>query len=119
MFYVTRSPQGTIRSISEQEDATHKEAIATDHPDVHAFLQRYQCTSDELSALTESDMGVIRVLDDVIDLLIKKDLLQFTELPAAAQSKLLKRRSMRESLPNLSTSSTLIETAEDDGEALI
>lgn len=114
MFYVTRNAQGAVCSLSEIADEHHQEAIAADHPDVRAFLTRNQASADTMSAFGESDMSFIRVLDDVIDLLVEKDLLRFTELPAPAQKKLLERRSMRESLSTLSTSSTLLDPHEDD-----
>jgi len=118
MFYVARNQQGAIQSLSETADATHREALAADHPDVFSFMKRHHSAASEISALSDTDLGFIRVLDDLIDLLIEKDLLQFTELPTAAQNKLLARRSMRESLSNLSTSSTLL-AASDEDEALI
>ena len=36
--------------------------------------------------LADSDMRLVRVLEDVIDLLISRDVIRFTDLPQAAQS---------------------------------
>jgi len=52
--------------------------------------------------LNESDLPFVRVLEDVIDLLIDKSLIRFTDLPLAAQNKLLQRRSTRERRQGLS-----------------
>lgn len=49
-------------------------------------------------ALSDTDLGLVRVLEDLIDVLISKGVLQFTELPAAAQAKLLERRTARAGL---------------------
>ena len=40
-------------------------------------------------------MRLVRVLEDLIDLLIARDVVRFTDFPDAAQEKLLERRSMR------------------------
>lgn len=51
-----------------------------------------------LDKLAESDQALIRVVEDLVDTLIAKDLLRFTDLPEAAQAKLLERRSLRRSV---------------------
>ncbi|MBP9147430.1 MAG: hypothetical protein KBG00_01515 [Rhodoferax sp.] len=50
--------------------------------------------------LSQSDGGLARVLEDVIDVLITRGLIQFTDLPQAAQDKLLERRQSRANLSN-------------------
>lgn len=50
------------------------------------------------AALSGSDVGLARVLEDVIDVLITRGVIQFTDLPEAAQSKLLERRETRANL---------------------
>ena len=63
-----------------------------------AFLR----ASGELDALAQllalSDNAIVRVLEDLIDLLIDKKLILFTELPAAAQEKLSGRKRIRQQL---------------------
>jgi hypothetical protein len=46
-------------------------------------------------ALSESDTAIARVLEDLIDILITRGVIQFTDLPEAAQDKLLNRRQTR------------------------
>ena len=55
-------------------------------------------TTVALEKLAESDQALIRVVEDLIDTLIGKDLLRFTDLPEAAQAKLLERRNLRHSV---------------------
>lgn len=59
---------------------------------------RIDKTSVALEKLAESDQALIRVVEDLIDTLIGKDLLRFTDLPEAAQAKLLERRNLRRSV---------------------
>lgn len=51
-----------------------------------------------VNSLTQSDLALVRVLEDLIDTLIEKGLIQFTDLPPAAQAKLLSRRETRAAL---------------------
>jgi len=53
-----------------------------------------------VASLTQSDLALVRVLEDLIDTLIERGVMQFTDLPEAAQSKLLDRRESRAALRN-------------------
>lgn len=54
--------------------------------------------SAERRALLDSDAGLARVTEDLIDILINRGVIQFTDFPAAAQAKLLERRQTRATL---------------------
>ncbi|GAB3191710.1 hypothetical protein [Hydrogenophaga aquatica] len=54
----------------------------------------------EHKALAESDAGLARVTEDLIDILITRGVIQFTDFPPAAQAKLLERRQTRATLSN-------------------
>ena len=56
--------------------------------------------ADHLCALgvDETDIALIRVIEDLIDTLINRGLIRFTDLPIAAQTKLTERRSWRSSM---------------------
>jgi len=64
------------------------------------------------SSLADSDAGLARVTEDLIDILITRGLIQFTDFPPAAQAKLLQRRQTREMIANRLK-------LMDDGEGLI
>ncbi len=55
---------------------------------------------DKANALSQTDTSLVRVLEDLIDVLITRGVIQFTDLPEAAQAKLLERRETRASLNN-------------------
>lgn len=55
---------------------------------------------DQNNALSQTDTSLVRVLEDLIDVLITRGVIQFTDLPEAAQAKLLERRETRASLQN-------------------
>jgi len=53
---------------------------------------------DVPNSLDQTDIALARVLEDLIDVLITRGHIQFTDLPEAAQAKLLERRQTRASL---------------------
>ncbi|MCM2297771.1 hypothetical protein [Rhodoferax sp.] len=55
---------------------------------------------EKINALSQTDTSLVRVLEDLIDVLITRGVIQFTDLPEAAQAKLLERRETRASLNN-------------------
>lgn len=96
--YLRRDAEGDIASISRTPTADHPEPSPSDRADVLTFLRRL---SPRNQALAESDLSLIRVIEDLIDVLIHKDVLRFTDLPDRVQSKLLERRKLRGSLRSL------------------
>ena len=76
-----------------REDA--QEEIALDSAELREFVQRLGGTGDVFET---SDLKLIRVIEDVIDLLIAKNVICITELPPPVQTKLMERRSLRQSL---------------------
>ncbi len=51
-------------------------------------------------SLADSDAGLARITEDLIEILITRGLIQFTDFPPAAQAKLLERRQTRAMLGN-------------------
>lgn len=94
MPYIKRDAQGRIAAI-QMEPSAGLEEVAASAPELIEFLRRMGL---EHSSLEQSDMRLVRVLEDLIDLLIDRDVIRFTDLPQPAQDKLLERRSMRQSL---------------------
>ncbi|MCS1419778.1 hypothetical protein [Citrobacter portucalensis] len=54
-----------------------------------------------LAMLQKSDLEMVRVLDDLIYLLIRKGVIAITDLPAMAQVKLMNRANARQELGGL------------------
>lgn len=94
MPYVTRDEQGRIATVSlEPIDGTVE--VPDGSPELVEFMGRIGL---EHGTLLQSDLRLVRVLEDLIDLLIDRDVIRFTDLPLPAQEKLMERRSMRQSL---------------------
>lgn len=90
-MYIKRDANGQIESVSQKPIAGFDEELPAGSAELKTFLG----TSEASKALSESDLDMVRVLEDLIDLLIDKNVIQFTELPEAAQKKLLSRVSVR------------------------
>lgn len=94
-MYVKRDKEGRIEAAARQATPDIGETIDDTSPELSAFLRGVD--SEGLAALRASDLEVVRVLEDLIAVLIEKGVIQFTELPEAAQKKLLQRKRLRRS----------------------
>jgi hypothetical protein len=93
MPFVRRNPEGDVDSLHRSDDAGVLEFLPDDHPDVRAFLGAAPVEPDAFGRL---DADFVRVLEDVIDTLIVKNVINITDLPEQAQAKLFARKSFRE-----------------------
>lgn len=93
MPFVNRNPQGQIESLHRLATPQAAEFLEDQHPDVQAFVGR---TPDSSGGFGQLDADFVRVIEDVIDTLIIKNVINITELPAEAQAKLFARKSFRE-----------------------
>ena len=89
MLYATRRSDGTIETLSRSE-APGSAPVEPSDPEVLQFIERGPGT-----VFTESDAELVRVIEDLIDTLISKNVIRHTDLPAAAQRKLSLRKGLR------------------------
>jgi len=93
MAYILKNQLGQILAASASENMGEGwEFVENSNADYLAFLET------ELSnhaAFRESDIQLARVLEDLINILIERNLIQFTDFPNAAQKRLNDRQSMR------------------------
>ncbi|MCS2609025.1 tryptophan synthase subunit beta like protein [Halomonas dongshanensis] len=92
MLYIKRNAQGEIVMLSKEPLDDANETIAPDSPEVFAFLAAQTGQSAQFIA---SDLAFVRVVEDMLEVLLEKGVLSFTDLPPAAQSKIMERKSLR------------------------
>lgn len=101
MPYVSRTPDGKIEAIFDQPGPRAEEKMTLESQELLEFLSRDGLREYARHLLEETDKSVIRVLEDLIDVLLAKNLITFTDLPAPAQEKLLSRQEVRDELHTL------------------
>lgn len=94
MPYVLLNEEGYILAVhTEQVDGAVE--IAPDDPALQEFIYRNHPEAAKRDELIKSDLALARVMEDLIDVLIEKGVIMFTDFPAGAQKKLLERRGFR------------------------
>jgi hypothetical protein len=99
MPYVGRDENGKIVSVSTQASRDATEFLDADAAELQHYLGQF--APQHVDDLARSDQALIRVIEDIVDTLIDKNLIRFTDLPEAAQNKLVHRRSLRHSRTSL------------------
>ncbi|BDX03251.1 hypothetical protein MACH16_19990 [Marinomonas pontica] len=123
MLYAKVDADGVIVDVATSQSNEYKLLVAPNDPTVASILEK-KFTSASTSTqeiLSSSDGEMMRILEDLVDLLTEKRLIQFTELPLAAQKKLLGRKWVRGVHSN-NDESLMIENdhlGEDSGDSLI
>lgn len=96
MPFVARDSDGVVTALSEAPLDGSAEQLPPDHPEIADFLAR--CCGTDLAAaepFTASDLAFIRVVEDLIEVLMRKNVIALSDLPSAAQDKLMERRALR------------------------
>jgi CspA family cold shock protein len=114
--YVKRDESGEILQLGREPEPGMTETLPADDPAVQQFLDRARGAEPAAvaEALQRSDAELVRVVEDLTNLLIEKGVIRFTELPTAAQRKLLDRRQLRSDRKALD----LIAGSDDNGDDL-
>lgn len=100
MPYVQRNAQGEIVSLLKEAATSASEFLPATHPEVAAFLSDTAGAPDAAASIFSptSDLEMVRIIEDLVDLLIAKNVIVLTDLPVAVQQKLLRQRERREVL---------------------
>lgn len=92
MPYIIRDPAGAISGVLRSNPGG-AEYVEGNDPELRSFLEAIAPTGSEFQRL---DAEFVRVLEDVIETLMARNLLTITDLPEDAQAKLFARKSFRE-----------------------
>lgn len=96
MLYVERNQMGKIIAVRRDADMSGMECKESVDDEILEFLGSKETNASIERILATMDVGVIRILEDLIDLLVKKNIIMSTELPEDAQIKLRERQQMRQ-----------------------
>ena len=95
MLYVERSADGRIIALHNTSSPNAREHRQLMDKEIFEFFSTTE-SWEEFIAI--SDLGTIRILEDLIDLLVRKNVIHFTELPAHAQMRIRERKHLREKI---------------------
>lgn len=95
MPYVERDSAGNIIGVRKLASVQASEFLPDTDPEVLGFFSQ---PGSVHAALAESDQAFARVTEDLIELLVRKGFIMFTELPAEVQRKLHARAGLRSRL---------------------
>lgn len=109
MFYVQRDNGGQLQRVEAAPFDEYTEMLPADNAEVQEWFAD-DTVENSLKQLKQSDLDMIRVLEDLIEVLTAKGVFSITDLPAGAQAKLLNRSTARKALGSLTN---LIEQDED------
>lgn len=96
MAYVQRNEHGKIIAIFESENKSATEQLPLDSAELIEYLNKSVDSAEQAKVLlTSSDYDLIRVIEDIVNTLVNKKIILFTDLPLAAQEKLSSRQKVR------------------------
>lgn len=93
MAYVLKNAHGEVIAVSaDTKPGEHWVYVDDQAKEYTDFLEQSLAKAD---FFRESDIHLARVLEDLIGLLIERNIIRFTDLPLAAQKRLNERQTMR------------------------
>jgi len=95
MPFVQRDSNHRIVAVSQLPQAG-MEAVVADDRELADFLAQL---SDDASRISATDQDFVRVLEDVVELLVSRGVIRFTDLPDSAQQKMMYRQRLRSTMP--------------------
>ncbi len=102
MPYVVRDKNGCVISVLATPGSAEDGRIALSDDEVADVMGSDSATKELQEVLVASDLSFVRVLEDLISVLLDKEILMLTDLPEAAQEKILERKHIRRKISDLS-----------------
>lgn len=93
MVYIKRDSDKKICAICKKDSEADLEHIDDHDPEVLQFLM--QNGADKSLLFLNSDLELIRVIEDLVSILMKKNLISITDFPPPVIEKLINRNKVR------------------------
>ena len=95
MLYIERNSDGSIKAIHQDPNQNAMERKPLMDEEILSFLGTDAKLDSWIRLLSLSDHTIIRVLEDLIDVLVRKNIIMLTDLPEEARDKLKERKKVR------------------------
>lgn len=102
MPFIRRDATGSIVEVRDTPTGTALEYLEPDDPEVARFAKRQGGAEEIRDQLNVSDADMARVVEDLVETLIRKGVLARDDLPEIVHRKLARRRELRKTLNSLS-----------------
>jgi len=103
MPFVKRDENGQIVAVYQQPLQDGLEEVPPEDRGLQIFLDEVLLDYAANRNWMKSDLGLVRVLEDVIEVLIDRGVFMFTDLPDQAQEKLRERHGLRKEFAYIET----------------
>jgi len=94
MFYLERDAGGRLVAIHGRPHPRARETRKEIDAEMAGFLAAGG-GAQARALLAATDKGLARVVEDLVELLVRRHVILFTDLPEAAQEKIVQRRRLR------------------------
>ena len=101
MHFIERDGEGRIVRVESAAFSSMTEQSEAMTAEISEWLKVEGIRSATLQQLQQTDLNMVRVLEDLIEVLMSKGIISITDLPPAAQNKLLNRAQARQTLSGL------------------
>ena len=98
MRYVARDAAGGIVAIFDRPHAAAPEQLQEQDPEFLAFVTGGKSEEALRQTLLDSDADLLRILEDLINVLVDNNVILLTDFPEAVQRKLMNRQRVRDKL---------------------
>jgi hypothetical protein len=96
--YVARNAEGGIVAIFDRPQAAAPEQLKEQDPEMIAFVTGGAFTDTLRQNLLELDADLLRILEDLINVLVDNNVILLTDFPDAVQRKLMNRQKVQDKL---------------------
>lgn len=101
MVYVQRDDQGRLLRVEYNPFEGMTDVLAVESEELRNWLAAKEEVKARLDRLHNSDLELVRVLEDVVIVLVDRGVIQYTDLPEAARMKLDERAVARADIEGL------------------
>ncbi|WP_044874861.1 hypothetical protein [Pseudomonas sp. LFM046] len=100
MVYVQRDEKGRVLRVEHEPFESMTQSMSSNDPEVRTWFAS-RSLHDHLMSLQHSDLELIRVIEDLVQVLVSKGVMNYTDLPGAARNKLQHRAVTRAKVGDL------------------
>ncbi|QEY64077.1 tryptophan synthase subunit beta [Metapseudomonas lalkuanensis] len=100
MVYVQRDEKGRVLRVEHEPFDNMTQSMPANDPEVRTWFAS-RSLHDHLMSLQHSDLELVRVIEDLVQVLVSRGVMNYTDLPAPARHKLQHRANTRSQVEDL------------------